>query len=156
MLNMLKQQPDEMSSDLSYRNPIHDALDQDRLIDHKRALETMIEYVGKSKNSSSTSREILAGLMHRILGDHSNNLKQAYSMFFVDNQEDRKQLSKLAVKFSNHRLQRRSKFSHLISYFNDITHINPDVSISNSNVTDSKDKKLKIAKLFSSDKAPKK
>lgn len=63
------QEPDEMSSDLSCRNPIHDAMDQDRLFELRGPLETMLEFVGKSKNTSITSREILTGLMHRILAD---------------------------------------------------------------------------------------
>jgi hypothetical protein len=63
-----------MSFDLSYRNPIHDALDQDRLFEMREPLEVMLEFVGKSKNTSISSREILIGLMHRVLADTNNNL----------------------------------------------------------------------------------
>lgn len=69
IFKLIIQEPDEMSFDLSYRNPIHDALDQDQLFDLRGPLETMLEFVGKCKNSSQISREILNGLMHRILAD---------------------------------------------------------------------------------------
>lgn len=39
----------------------------------------MINFVGKSKNTSATSREILTGIMHRVLADESNNLKAFYT-----------------------------------------------------------------------------
>lgn len=75
VLKHYRQEAEEMSMDLSCRNPIHDALDQDKLLELRGTLETMLEFVGKSKNTSGSSREILSGLMHRILADHNNNLK---------------------------------------------------------------------------------
>lgn len=121
-----------MSSDLSCRNPIHDALDQDRLLELRGTLETMLEFVGKSKNTSCTSREILTGLIHRILADNSNNLKQHFRFFFIDNPDDKKQFSKFSVKFNDNQFQRHSDYSHKVNYYNDITHLDPEFTISST------------------------
>ena len=89
-----------MSSDLACRNPIHDALDQERVVEIKRQIEVLISFAAKSKNTSVASREILMGLLHRVLVDESNNLKQYYTAFLLDDNEDRGSFSKFAVKFN--------------------------------------------------------
>jgi hypothetical protein len=97
-----------MSTDLACRNPIHDALDQDRLLEMRSCLEVMIDFAGKSRNTSCTSCEILTGLMHRILADEDNNLRSYYRSFFIDNPDDKRQFSKFTVKFNDSQLSRRS------------------------------------------------
>ena len=50
----------------------------------------MIEFVGKSNNSSNTNREILTGILHRVLADQNSNIKSVYKYFFIDNPDDKK------------------------------------------------------------------
>jgi len=129
MMNKIKcmiLEADEMSTDLACRNPIHDALDQDRLRDFRRPLETMMEFVGKTKNTSPVSREILTGLMHRVLADEQNNLVAFYSHFLMDNHEDRECFSKFAVNFSDNQFNRLSESEKQLSYYSNVTHLDPE------------------------------
>jgi len=48
--------PYELSTDLAFRNPIHDVLDQYKLIDFRNALEHMIKFACATSNRSITTR----------------------------------------------------------------------------------------------------
>lgn len=89
----------------------------------------MIDFVGKSRNTSAASREILMGLMHRVLPDESNHLIDYYTQFFLDNLEDRSQFSKFSVKFRNNNFNRYSDVAREIKYYNEVTHNDPEETI---------------------------
>lgn len=97
----------------------------------KQSLSTLIKYTGKGKNTSELNREILSGIMHRILADQNNNLKHAYRDFLLDNPEDLNQISKFAVRFEDMQFNRFSTVSHKMDYFSGVTHPNPEHTIKN-------------------------
>ena len=59
--------------------------------------------------------------MHRILADEGNNLVLYYRNFFLDNHDDKVQMSKFATKFLDMQFNRLSDYSHQISYYNGIS-----------------------------------
>jgi hypothetical protein len=67
----------------------------------------MIEFVVRSKCTSATSREVLMGLLPRILQDENFNLKKDFAGFFRDHEECSESFSKFAVQFENPRFEPR-------------------------------------------------